>query len=264
MWYVQMMRRASPPADRASAAGFHTTPLWVIHAEALYRPVPPVGCDDDGYPFEDEGVSESSAHDEQRGYAAAVLRQRYLDDPTVFVGSGQVVHIERGNRAAMVEPDVFVAFDAVKHPRLSYKIWEEPGPPDFVLELVSFSNWRTDVFRKPDLYADLGVREYWLADPNGGRGDGGPVLVGYSFRPGGVREVQDATLAGYSEVLELELLVDDGYFRFRDPTTGKILPDYHEMTAMRDDAEARAQAAEARVAELERRLDDLGDGGSPP
>ncbi|MYF31576.1 MAG: Uma2 family endonuclease [Gammaproteobacteria bacterium] len=259
-----MMRRASPRANPAAAAGSRTMPLSVIHAEALYRPVPPVACDDHGYPFEDEGVSESSAHDEQRGYAAAVLRQRYLDDPTVSVGSGQVVHIERGNRAAMVEPDVFVAFDAVKHPRLSYKIWEEPGPPDFVLELVSFSNWRRDVFRKPDLYADLGVREYWLADPNGGRGDGGPLLVGHSFRPGGVREVQDATLAGYSEVLELELVVDDGYFRFRDPTTGQILPAYHEMTPMRDDAEARAQAAEARAAELERRLDDLGDGGLPP
>ncbi|MYJ76334.1 MAG: hypothetical protein F4089_15150 [Gammaproteobacteria bacterium] len=76
--------------------------------------------------------------------------------------------------------------------------------------------------------------------------------------------MQDTTLAGYSKVLELELVVDAGYFRFRDPTTGQILPDYHEMTAMRDDAEARAQAAEARVAELERRLDDLGDGGSPP
>ena len=105
-------------------------------------------------------MSESSAHDEQRGYAAAALRQRYLDDPRVFVGSGQVVHIERGNRAAMVEPDVFVAFDAVKHPRLSYKIWEEPGPPDFVLELVSFSNWRRDLFRNSNSHFDVfrGIR----------------------------------------------------------------------------------------------------------
>ena len=69
--------------------------------------------------------------------------------------------------------------------------------------------------------------------------------------------------------MPLSVVHADGYFRFRDPTTGQILPDYHEMTVMRDDAEARAQAAEARAraadaraAELERQLDDLGS--SPP
>ena len=217
-------------------------------------------------------MSESSAHDEQRGYAGSVLRHRYRDDPNVFVGCNLTVHFERGNRAAMVVPDVFVAFGAVKYPRLSYKIWEEPGPPDFVLELVSYSNWQRDVLDKPDLYADLGVREYWLADPNGCRGDGGPVLVGYRFSADGRREVlggrpqgarQGARsplrdpVVGYSEVLDLQLVVEDGGFGFRDPVSSETVPDYHEVSVMRDDAEARAKTAEARVAELEQQLHEL-------
>ena len=163
----------------------------------------------------------------------------------------------------MVAPDVFVAFGAVKYPRLSFKIWEEPGPPDFVLELVSYSNWQRDVLHKPALYADLGVCEYWMADPNGCRRDGGPVLAGFRFSDGG-REVLSGDPVGiYSEVLDLELVVEKAGLRFRDPVSRMIVPDYHELTAMRDDAETRAQAAEARVAELEHRLMEVRGGGSP-
>ena len=265
LWYVPIMQKASPSVDPTTPpVERRRSPLSVLHARSLYRPVPPVGCDDDGYPFEDGAMSESDAHDEQRGYAGTVLRNRYLDDPNVFVGCNLTIHFERGNRAAMVVPDVFVAFGAAKYPRLSFKTWEEPGPPDFVLELVSFSNWRMDVLHKPDLYADLGVREYWLADPNGCRRDGGPVLVGYRFTADGGREVLEGEPVGmYSEALDLELVVENADFRFRDPATGQIVPDYHEVVVMRDNAEARAKAAQARIAELERQLDQLGRGGAP-
>ena len=253
------MQKATPSVDPAlGPVGRRPSPLSVIHARSLYRPVPPVGCDDDGYVCDDGAMSESDAHDEQRGYAGTVLRNRYLDDPDIFVGCNLTVHFERGNRAAMVVPDVFVAFGAVKYPRLSFKIWEEPGPPDFVLELVSYSNWRSDVLRKPDLYADLGVREYWLADPNGCRRDGGPVLVGYRFSPDGGREILAGDPTGiYSEVLGLELVVENSGFRFRDPVDGEIVPDYYQVTAMREHAEARAKAAEARVAELEQEINPI-------
>ena len=44
--------------------GASPLPLSVVHAEALYRPRPPGGYDDDGYPFEDAKLSESTAHDD--------------------------------------------------------------------------------------------------------------------------------------------------------------------------------------------------------
>ena len=43
-----------------------------------------------------------------------------------------------------------------KDPRLSYKLWEEPKGPDFVLEVVSRGTWRVDRDEKPKVYAKAG------------------------------------------------------------------------------------------------------------
>ena len=50
-------------------------PLSVIHAEALWRPLPPVGYDDEGYPCESRNVAESSAHDDVLNYLQEQCRR---------------------------------------------------------------------------------------------------------------------------------------------------------------------------------------------
>ena len=59
-----------------------------------------------------------------------------------------------------VEPDVSVICDKNK---LSDRGCE--GSPDFIIEVVSPSSRRMDYYRKCTLYADAGVREYWIVDP---------------------------------------------------------------------------------------------------
>ena len=58
-------------------------------------------------------------------------------------------------------------------------------PPDWVLEVASESTSRVDVNRKPGIYAQIGVPEYWRFDPTGGRYHGQPMagerLVGTAF-----------------------------------------------------------------------------------
>ena len=67
-----------------------------------------------------------------------------------------------------------------------------------------------------------------------------------------------------SRVLGLDLFVEDGILRFRNPATGEILPDHEqseirreEAEARREEAEARREEAEARYEQAERRIEEL-------
>ena len=59
-----------------------------------------------------------------------------------------------------VEPDISVICDKNK---LSDRGCE--GAPDFIIEIVSPSSRRMDYYKKCTLYAEAGVREYWIVDP---------------------------------------------------------------------------------------------------
>ena len=60
----------------------------------------------------------------------------------------------------IVEPDVFVVCDRDKitKPRIV-------GAPDFIVEVLSPSNWYHDTQRKLWKYKQAGVREYWIVMP---------------------------------------------------------------------------------------------------
>ena len=62
--------------------------------------------------------------------------------------------------SAFVEPDISVICDDSKLDDDGCK-----GAPDLVIEILSPSTKYHDCVRKPKLYADAGVREYWIVDP---------------------------------------------------------------------------------------------------
>lgn len=64
------------------------------------------------------------------------------------------------DRKTIVEPDISVICDRNK---LTDKGCT--GAPDWIIEIVSPSNSRYDYVTKLNLYADAGVREYWIVDP---------------------------------------------------------------------------------------------------
>lgn len=64
------------------------------------------------------------------------------------------------NDQTFVEPDISIICEPDK---LSDRGCE--GAPDFVIEVVSPSSHRMDYIKKTALYADAGVREYWIVDP---------------------------------------------------------------------------------------------------
>ena len=207
-------------------------------------------------------MSEGDYHGDVLSYARGALRARFAGHE-VYASTDKFLFLEEGNRRAAVVPDVLVAFGPPSGPRQSYKHWEEGKAPDFVLEVLSADNWRNDIERKPVLYAELGVREYWTFDPRGVRTDGGPALEGWHLGRSGARTPITPSPSGEfrSDVLGLDLFASGRLLRFRDPATGEILPDHvesetmrREETALRTAAESRADAAEAQASAAEARL----------
>lgn len=60
----------------------------------------------------------------------------------------------------IVEPDISVICDRSKLTDRGCT-----GAPDWIIEITSPSNSRYDYITKLNLYADSGVREYWIIDP---------------------------------------------------------------------------------------------------
>ena len=227
---------------------------------------------------DDQPMAESEFQLVPMLYVLTVLRTHFRHREDVYVGGDMFVYYEEGNPGAVVAPDVFVVIGAPKraeHPRDTYKLWEEPKGPDFVLEVLSSSTWKADLGPKRALYASLGVAEYWLFDPTREHLLSPPLrglrLVGRRYRDLPVLQESENAPTLRSEVLGLDLLVDRGALRFRDVATGEDLLSHEESDALRRVAEVRTrretaarEAAEAQVAELRAQLRDLQQGRISP
>ena len=212
--------------------------------DGLYRytPVPPVYRDEDGYLVED-GMSQNYTHHRQTAFWCNALRRRL---PTATVCSDLPLHFRLDDTDAALVPDLFVALRVPpREGRLSYKLWQDPLP-ELVMEMLSKSTSKVDIRSKPRTYEHLGVREYWLFDPVGFELP--TPLAGHRLRAGRYRPIAaDAAGRLRSEVLGLDLHVQDGELRFRDPATGEDLRTYDEAEDRADAAEGRADAAEDRA-----------------
>ena len=155
-------------------------------------------------------------------------------------------------------PDLLVAFDASPEDYAAsngYIVSEQGKPPDFVLEVASASTAQRDLNEKREFYESLGVLEYWLFDGTGeyyGTQLAGFRLVDGAYFPIDIAELPCGDLQGYSAALGLNLRSEGVELRFCDPETGR------RITTIEDER-ARADAAEARVRELEAELNSLRD-----
>ena len=184
---------------------------------------------------------------------------RYRDD--VFIGSSGYLWADPDDTDGPYPDGSFA--DGLDGPerivrRNGYVISEVGKPPDLVLEVGSQSTGRRDYTVKRGIYASYGVREYWRFDPSGGEYHDAPLagdtLVDGKYEPIAIVNESDGRHWGYSEVLGLEFWWYDGELRFRDPVSGEFLRTLDEAEDAREAAEARAEFAEARMAEMEAEL----------
>lgn len=209
--------------------------------------------DSDGQP-----MAESDFQLRPLIYAVQSLRTYFQDRDDVYVSGNLFVYYEQGNPKAVVAPDVFVVIGAPRHDRPSYKLWEEPKAPDFVLEITSNSTYTEDQGVKRGVYALLGVREYWQYDPTGDYLK--PVLQGFqlverNYWPLPNRSEPDGGLRMHSAVLGLELRVAEGELRFHDPATGQKLHSHAEAEQAWQQAEMARQQAEQAWQQAEARAE---------
>ena len=187
------------------------------------------------------------------------------------VNGDTFIYFIEGNPRRSVSPDCYVVLGlsdeviASIERRNSYLLWEVGKPPDFVLEIGSPSTSSVDLGSKRDLYAEIGVPEYWRYDPTGGDYYGEP-LVGERLVDGEYARFpmvyeDDGSVWSHSDALNLDLRWLDGELRFRDSVSGQWLLTYQEQQERAERERdgrlaeaARANAAEQRAARLEAEL----------
>lgn len=95
------------------------------------------------------------------------LLAQFLASQGVFahVGSDQFVYMKRGDPTVRVSPDIYI-LPGVSQDEVvsSWKLWELPAPPAFVLEIVSLDIGK-DYQDGPARYGVMGVEELIVFDP---------------------------------------------------------------------------------------------------
>lgn len=170
---------------------------------------------------------------------------RSRDD--VYVASNNLLYFEEGNPRRFVVPDVYVVLGARKGLRRVYLVWEEGVAPTFVLEVSSRKTRRADLGSKQELYAGLGVAEYFIFDPLGEYLDprlAGFQLVGGVYAP--IRAATDGTVP--SRALGLDLRAGDRVVEVVDPATGRAYLSPEGERAAREAAEAEIARLRAELA----------------
>ena len=200
-------------------------------------------------------------------------------DTTLVAGEHYVVVRPTRGMAGSHYPDLLVAFDVdptAYDASNGYIIAAQGKPPDFVLEIASPRTGHIDVGEKRDAYAALGILEYWRFDETGqyhGARLAGDRLIDGVYQPIQIDELEDGTLQGYSEALNLYLRWRGGTLQWHDPATGRHILTYEDqLTARiqaenraglerqaRIQAENRAENAETQVRQLQEELQRLRD-----
>ena len=197
-------------------------------------------------------MAETDRHRAQMMASLHALEEYFRLDPNAYVsGNIFVYYLDENGERQSVAPDILVVFGVEKKERRTYKIDAEGKGPDIVIELTSSSTKAEDQVLKHYIYANLGVREYFLFDPYSETIK--PALRGFRLEGGEYVPMAGETLR--SEVLGLELKVENNRLRFYDPKTGERLRTPEEAEAARREAEAARRTAEAarRTAEAARR-----------
>ena len=213
--------------------------------------------DSDGQP-----MAVSDLHRRILTRTLEVLDTHFAERPEVYVSGDILMYYVEGDPRKSVAPDVLVTFGMGKKNRRTYLVWEEGKIPDFVMEFSSKGTYRNDLGSKMELYASLGIQDYFLYDAEGlylSSPIMGFTLVGGVYTP--ISESPNRRL--HSTALNLDFSVGDVGLGIYDPVAEAWLQTPAESATARADREAtraelqmiRADMAESRADQEASRAD---------
>ena len=202
------------------------------------KPLPGT-IDDPRYPASDgQPMGETHFHVLAILHLFEALDYFFRNRDDVYVAADMFLYYEKGNPSACKAPDVMVVKGALgRHPRRSFRVWEEGVAPTVIFEITSDKTRFEDDVVKPRVYAGLGVSEYFLFDPDGDSLK--PALAGFRLRDGVYQPMLlDAAGRLVSDELGLALESDAALLRLIDGRTGRRLPTYSEQADIAIEMEA--------------------------
>lgn len=175
------------------------------------------------------------------------LLQRHFANQQVYVSGDLLLYYEQGNPKKFVVPDAFIVKGKSPINRRTYRLWVEQVAPQLVIETTSKSTKLKDLKTKPEIYAHIGVHEYFLYDPTLDYLD--PPLQGQRWVDGHYLAIpQESTGGLYSEELGMELRLENSQLQFfHRGTQDRLLTEAeaHQM-AQTEIERLRAELAELR------------------
>ena len=220
-------------------------------------PIPPESPDMFGgvyYPSSDgEPLGESDLHVKATILLYQALRDAVCRRPLHYVAADIFWYWEEGNPQTRCSPDVMVVRGVEDHPRHSFRSWQENNAvPCVVFEISSEETWQSDLNDKRELYAQRGVREYFLFDPEGLYLE--PPLRGFRLDGGRMVEVQPAKDGSLRcEELGLQLRRKGSMLRLIEQEMERpILTREERIVHERRRAKKQRQRAEQAEVEVER------------
>jgi len=114
---------------------------------------------------DDEPMAATGTHVEAVMLLHQALQDFFADQPDVLVMSDQFLFWVKGDPDSRLAPDAVVVPGVGKELRKSFKIWEENAIPTAIFETTSKGTVENDEGEKLQTFQKIGVREYFLFDP---------------------------------------------------------------------------------------------------
>ena len=199
------------------------------------------------YPSSDgKPMAETDMH---RDWMVTIIQrlQRWYAGKRVYVSGNLLIYYVEGDAKKSFAPDAFVVKGCDPGKRRIFKIWEEVRIPNWVMETTSKKTRREDRGWKKELYAQLGIKEYFLYDPLGEWLK--PSLMGFELVKGEYQPIEPNTDGSIvSKQLGIRFALEGRDLAMFDAETDERL-----LCAFEISQQAQLQAAESEQLALKER-----------